>query len=162
MEVFSVNLLNFMLLFVITPYIMNPGSSCRTQLPPMGPRLLQAKAFFGKAVRECKNEMLAYAKTIPPHKLRQVVQVACSIYHSCMSSVKEQHIDPAVECNVSKTLNESSLYYTKVKLPIEFGYASRDFVRCLGNVTKNSGLTITAIDDAVTFAMKAMLSFGWN
>ncbi|XP_054934475.1 uncharacterized protein [Dermacentor andersoni] len=150
MEVFSVNLLNFMLLFVITPYIMNPGSSCRTQLPPMGPRLLQAKAFFGKAVRECKNEMLAYAKTIPPHKLRQVVQVACSIYHSCMSSVKEQHIDP------------SSLYYTKVKLPIEFGYASRDFVRCLGNVTKNSGLTITAIDDAVTFAMKAMLSFGWN
>ncbi|XP_072141004.1 uncharacterized protein [Dermacentor andersoni] len=36
----------------------------------MGPRLLHAKALFGKVFRVCKEDLVAYAKTIPSDKLR--------------------------------------------------------------------------------------------
>ncbi|KAL3215669.1 hypothetical protein MRX96_033513 [Rhipicephalus microplus] len=45
---------------------------------------MRAKALFGQMAQDCMKELVVYAKTIPPHKLQQVVKVSCAAYFSCM------------------------------------------------------------------------------
>ncbi|XP_070382711.1 uncharacterized protein [Dermacentor albipictus] len=141
---------------------MDCGSTCRTQLPPVGPRLLRAKALFGDIMRTCKKEVLAYAKYIPPQKLRHVVPIVCEIYNCCRPLGEDSNIKPMVDCIVSKTRNQSSLLYTKVKLSPNFGNAARDSTVCLGKVAGKSGWGLQTIDDGAAVGVKFVYSFGWT
>ncbi|XP_075532239.1 uncharacterized protein LOC142564918 isoform X3 [Dermacentor variabilis] len=60
------------IVFGAMQYIVDPGSTCKTQLPPFGPRLLTAKAVFGNIMRRCHKEILEYTKTLPPQKVAKV------------------------------------------------------------------------------------------
>ncbi|XP_075728341.1 uncharacterized protein LOC142769203 [Rhipicephalus microplus] len=143
-------------------YIIKHGSPCHTQLPPFGPRLMRAKALFGQMAQDCMKELVVYAKTIPPHKLQQVVKVSCAAYFSCMHLWDDNDRKPALDCITGIALNESSDLYAKLKLPREHGLAARDGLRCMYEVANKVGLKREAVDDAVAVGTKGMLSFGWK
>ncbi|XP_077492775.1 uncharacterized protein LOC144103928 isoform X5 [Amblyomma americanum] len=58
---------------VLSSSLLDPAGTCNTRLPPFGPRLFRAKVLFGEAMRLCSKELLAVAKTIPPHKLNKLL-----------------------------------------------------------------------------------------
>nr|XP_054934476.1 uncharacterized protein LOC129388366 [Dermacentor andersoni] len=120
--------------------ITDCGSTCPTQLPRVGPRLLRAKALFGDVMRMCKKEVLAYANCIPPQKLRHVVRIVCEIYNCCRPLGEDSNFKPMADCIVSKTLNQV----------------------CLAKVAKKSGWGLQTIDDSTAFGVKFVYSFGWT
>nr|XP_054934448.1 uncharacterized protein LOC126544170 isoform X2 [Dermacentor andersoni] len=128
-----------MLGFILGACVVNPGSSCNTQLPRMGPRLLHAKALFGKVFRVCKEDLVAYAKTIPSDKLRI-----------------------SYECMLQPVHNESSLYYTRLNLTKEHMHAADKAMACAWKVVGNSTTYIQALDDAAALVRHAALNFGWT
>ncbi|XP_072141002.1 uncharacterized protein [Dermacentor andersoni] len=105
----------------------------------MGPRLLHAKALFGKVFRVCKEDLVAYAKTIPSDKLRI-----------------------SYECMLQPVHNESSLYYTRLNLTKEHMYAADKAMACAWKVVGNSTTYIHALDDAAALVRHAALNFGWT
>nr|XP_054934004.1 uncharacterized protein LOC129388045 [Dermacentor andersoni] len=104
-------------------YFADPGSTCKTTLPPNGPRLMKAKAVFGDIMRTCKKEILEYTKTVPPQKVHQVLAIVCSMYNACLPLAEEQNLKPVFDCGLSMMMNKSSTLYTKLDLPIEYTYA---------------------------------------
>ncbi|XP_070383225.1 uncharacterized protein [Dermacentor albipictus] len=143
-------------------YIADPGSTCKTKLPPIGPRLTKAKAAFGDVMRTCKKEILEYAKTVPPQKVHQVVEIVCSMYNACLPLAEEQNLKPALDCGLALLMNKSSLLYTKLQLPIEYTFAGEKALVCIVQVLTSNGAGIQATDDTVAFARRAILTYGWT
>nr|XP_054934447.1 uncharacterized protein LOC126544170 isoform X1 [Dermacentor andersoni] len=150
-----------MLGFILGACVVNPGSSCNTQLPRMGPRLLHAKALFGKVFRVCKEDLVAYAKTIPSDKLRIVMQMGCAQYNICKALIRTE-AQQSYECMLQPVHNESSLYYTRLNLTKEHMHAADKAMACAWKVVGNSTTYIQALDDAAALVRHAALNFGWT
>ncbi|XP_070382688.1 uncharacterized protein [Dermacentor albipictus] len=95
----------------------------------VGPRLFQAKALFGDTVRQCKKEVLANLKVVPPHLLSKVVRTACDLYNECKQISQDSELEPVIDCCVSGIRNKSGPFYTKLKLPDAFQQAAINSLR---------------------------------
>ncbi|XP_049511217.1 uncharacterized protein LOC125939813 [Dermacentor silvarum] len=96
------------ILIVFGLYILDSGTPCNTELPPVGPRLLRAKALFGEGMRVCKKEIVAYANTIPSQKIRKILQASCSAFNTCKTLAQEDNLEPAYQCLVSQAQSTTS------------------------------------------------------
>ncbi|XP_050049955.1 uncharacterized protein [Dermacentor andersoni] len=158
----SMGFSSLIIIFAAMQYIVHPGSTCRTRLPPIGPRLLTAKATFGEVMRRCTKEMHAYSKTIPPQKLHQLVPILCSMYNTCIPLAEEKNLKPVLDCGLTMLMNKSSLLYTKLHLPIEYTYTGEKALVCFVNVLESTGAGIQAIDDTTAFFRMAVFTYGWT
>ncbi|XP_077492774.1 uncharacterized protein LOC144103928 isoform X4 [Amblyomma americanum] len=123
---------------VLSSSLLDPAGTCNTRLPPFGPRLFRAKVLFGEAMRLCSKELLAVAKTIPPHKLNKFL-----------------------DCILVGVRYESAPVYRDLKISLAFKQAAEKAVGCLKALIGPS-VDRQAIDDAVAFARQAILTFGWT
>ncbi|XP_075532235.1 uncharacterized protein LOC142564917 [Dermacentor variabilis] len=153
---------SLIIIFAAMQYIVHHGSTCRTRLPPIGPRLLTAKATFGEFMRRCTKEMNAFTKTIPPHKLRQLVPIVCSMYNTCIALAEEKNLKPVLDCGMSMLMNKSSLLYTKLQLPIEYTYTGEKVMVCFFKVFESTGAGIQAVDDTTAFFRMTVFTYGWT
>ncbi|XP_075532076.1 uncharacterized protein LOC142564798 [Dermacentor variabilis] len=147
--------------FILGACVVNSGSSCNTQLPRIGPRLLQAKALFGEIFRVCKEDLVAYAKTIPSDKLRFVMQMTCAQYNICKALIRTE-AQQSYDCMLEQVHNESSLHYTRLNLTKEHMHAADKAVACAWNIVGNSTAYIQALDDTTALIRHAALTFGWT
>ncbi|XP_075728413.1 uncharacterized protein LOC142769231 isoform X2 [Rhipicephalus microplus] len=142
-------IVSFLVLF-LESWELDAGRTCKTQLPPFGPRLLRAKALFGETIRACKKEFVAYAKEIPPEKLRHVLVMVCTQYHKCRSLI------------TTEEFRTSSSHYMHLNFTKEYVNAANNTLTCVLNHISNSTLNVQAVDDATAFALKAVVNFGWT
>ncbi|XP_077492773.1 uncharacterized protein LOC144103928 isoform X3 [Amblyomma americanum] len=124
---------------VLSSSLLDPAGTCNTRLPPFGPRLFRAKVLFGEAMRLCSKELLAVAKTIPPHKLNKLLVMSCMWYNKCKDAIQENTKEPFLDCILVGVRYEG----------------------CLKALIGPS-VDRQAIDDAVAFARQAILTFGWT
>ncbi|XP_075728412.1 uncharacterized protein LOC142769231 isoform X1 [Rhipicephalus microplus] len=154
-------IVSFLVLF-LESWELDAGRTCKTQLPPFGPRLLRAKALFGETIRACKKEFVAYAKEIPPEKLRHVLVMVCTQYHKCRSLITTEEFRTSHECLIQTVRNESSSHYMHLNFTKEYVNAANNTLTCVLNHISNSTLNVQAVDDATAFALKAVVNFGWT
>ncbi|XP_075532238.1 uncharacterized protein LOC142564918 isoform X2 [Dermacentor variabilis] len=57
---------------------------------------------------------------------------------------------------------KSSLLYTKLHLPIEYGHAGEKVLVCLFKVLESTGAGIQLLDDTIAVGRRAVLTFGWT
>ncbi|KAL3216444.1 hypothetical protein MRX96_033087 [Rhipicephalus microplus] len=135
----------------LTKLWLYPDQTMRTTVHlAFGPRLLRAKALFGETIRTCKNEFVAYAKEIPPEKLRHVLVMVCTQYHKCRSLI------------TTEEFRTSSSHYMHLNFTKEYVNAANNTLTCVLNHISNSTLNVQAVDDATAFALKAVVNFGWT
>ncbi|KAL3210004.1 hypothetical protein MRX96_037484 [Rhipicephalus microplus] len=110
--------------FAVIERVVDPVFSCKP-LPPLGPRLLNAKAAFGEFMRKCHKEIIDYMKTVPPHMVRR-----------------------------------SSVLYTKLNLTEKYAFTAKAGLECLVKVASELPYGVQAMDDAMTFGMRTIMTFG--
>ncbi|XP_075532020.1 uncharacterized protein LOC142564755 [Dermacentor variabilis] len=160
-----------LIVIVFMECFVNPGSSCNSQLPPLGPRLLRAKSLFGDFMRTCKKELVEMATIIRSTRLRKVVQVACRVYNTCKESTlgkvrredmaQAAYLDPIIECLYDATQNTSSTFYTDLQMPEEFRVVSAIYVNCSRKMAKSGSVLLETLDDGIAYGQKAVYAFGW-
>ncbi|XP_050047488.2 uncharacterized protein [Dermacentor andersoni] len=123
---------------------------------------MRAKALFGEAMRMCKKELVAYARTIPSEKIRKVLAAACSAYNNCKTLADEHNLEPAYNCLASQALNATSPYAMWLNMSDEYRHAAQGVLLCLWKGVLSRGVDGPAIDDAVAFTRRAVLTFGWT
>ncbi|XP_054934470.1 uncharacterized protein [Dermacentor andersoni] len=158
----SVGYILFALVCTVTQYIVDPGSSCKAEMPPVGPRLLQAKALFGEVMRQCKKEIFVYLKSVPPHLLSKIIPISCAVYHECKRIHEGNELEPVVNCCISAFKNKSAPLYTKLNLSDAYGHGAEAGLVCTLKVAQERGAGLQALDDEIGFMRKAALSFGWT
>ncbi|XP_077492772.1 uncharacterized protein LOC144103928 isoform X2 [Amblyomma americanum] len=146
---------------VLSSSLLDPAGTCNTRLPPFGPRLFRAKVLFGEAMRLCSKELLAVAKTIPPHKLNKLLVMSCMWYNKCKDAIQENTKEPFLDCILVGVRYESAPVYRDLKISLAFKQAAEKAVGCLKALIGPS-VDRQAIDDAVAFARQAILTFGWT
>ncbi|KAL1421755.1 hypothetical protein MTO96_022804 [Rhipicephalus appendiculatus] len=145
------------------------------QPPPHGPRLMRAKVVFGDYMRLCSKELLEVAKNTPPTKVRKVILISCHMYNTCKeatlekmnltefkNTTPEELIIPIFQCVHGAGQNLSSMYYTKLKMSDNFRKTAGNSMMCAMNMWKTKPITPEAMEDSITFGLKALLAFGWN
>ncbi|XP_077529642.1 uncharacterized protein LOC144142108 [Haemaphysalis longicornis] len=155
-------ILSRIILFLLSSGMMTQYiEACNSEIPPAGPRLHRAKAFFGKSIRDCHKEILAEATMIPPHKLRKTVIAFCEVVNACRTNFPEHTVATVVDCYNDALQNKSSVFYTEIKLPYDFAKAVNAATECL---KKNniSAVPYQVVDDGLAFWKRAVLSYGWN
>ncbi|XP_075532124.1 uncharacterized protein LOC142564832 [Dermacentor variabilis] len=147
--------------FLLGSSLLGTSSSCNTQLPPLGPRLLSAKAFFGKVMQVCSKEILAYARTIRHDKLHTILHMVCDNYKVCKAFARKGVPKPMYDC-ILKALDKQSSHLTRLHISEAYNETSREALECLQEIQRSIPLDIQAMEDAVAVARQAILTFGWT
>ncbi|XP_077529422.1 uncharacterized protein LOC144141800 isoform X2 [Haemaphysalis longicornis] len=124
------------LLFVA--WNLDCSSACNRQLPPIGPRLLRAKALFGEAVRACKNEMVQLIRKIPP-----------------------QHLGKMFPCFMKKVEDTGKFANTKFNLSESSLSDARNVLLCLQKQDTEK-FDLQTVDDIMAFGRMVILTYGWT
>ncbi|XP_075532265.1 uncharacterized protein LOC142564939 isoform X2 [Dermacentor variabilis] len=153
----KVLLILIIILFVVC--FVNPGSSCNTRLPPLGPRLLRAKSLFGDFMRTCNKELVEMANIIRSTRFRKVVQISCRMYNTCKESTWEKI--PIQDMTQAEFVEPSSEFYTDLKMPEEFRLGAANYMTCMHKMGMTLSVLPETMDDALAYGHKAIFAFGW-
>ncbi|XP_075728340.1 uncharacterized protein LOC142769202 [Rhipicephalus microplus] len=145
--------------FAVIERVVDPVFSCKP-LPPLGPRLLNAKAAFGEFMRKCHKEIIDYMKTVPPHMVRRIVPLACIEFRKCFPLMADQNYKPFLDCVLPINTNMSSVLYTKLNLTEKYAFTAKAGLECLVKVASELPYGVQAMDDAMTFGMRTIMTFG--
>ncbi|XP_077529421.1 uncharacterized protein LOC144141800 isoform X1 [Haemaphysalis longicornis] len=150
------------LLFVA--WNLDCSSACNRQLPPIGPRLLRAKALFGEAVRACKNEMVQLIRKIPPQHLGKLVIFSCANYNACKDSLEANLRTPLIEmfpCFMKKVEDTGKFANTKFNLSESSLSDARNVLLCLQKQDTEK-FDLQTVDDIMAFGRMVILTYGWT
>ncbi|XP_077529542.1 uncharacterized protein LOC144141986 [Haemaphysalis longicornis] len=144
--------------------LLEVGSTCNTQVPPHGPRLMKAKKFFGDVMRRCSKEITAVVKQVQPSQARKLILWSCQFFNICKESVPAG-IDARIaihDCLVDVLRNESAPAYSRLKIPKkEYEEASIKAADCMWDVPGHEDDLMQVIDDVVAFGVRAAINYGW-
>ncbi|XP_070382681.1 uncharacterized protein [Dermacentor albipictus] len=149
-------------LFLLAASLLGPSFSCNTKLPPLGPRLLSAKALFGEVMRVCKNHILAYAKTMAPDKVHRIIFAFCTHYNTCKSFARNGAPEVVYNCTLQVFRKQLIPNVTSLHTSEAYVEASQKALECLWKVYRTHPLDIQAMDDAIAVGRQAVLTFGWT
>ncbi|XP_075532226.1 uncharacterized protein LOC142564910 [Dermacentor variabilis] len=149
-------------IFALLLCVFQPTSPCNTKLPPPGPRLLQAKALLGEAMRECKKELVTYVKNVPPHLLGKIIPISCAVYNECRWISQGEDLKQVIDCCISAYQNKSAPFYTRLNLSETYGQAAEKTLVCLLKGAQDRHISLQAFDDAATYTRRAVLAYGWT
>ncbi|KAL3215672.1 hypothetical protein MRX96_033515 [Rhipicephalus microplus] len=151
--------------FVFLACLVDPGMPCRKKMPPLGPRLLRAKALFGNFMRECKDLIFAVAKAIPPPKVHEVTERGCRLYNACKPSTNEAQPDVLYDC-LNLAFADAVRTFTVISPPLprgeEIQRAAQNYMVCGVGVAKKYSISLETLDDVMAVAYTAIHSFGWT
>nr|XP_054918453.1 uncharacterized protein LOC129380707 isoform X1 [Dermacentor andersoni] len=150
-------------LFLLGASLLGPSFSCNTKLPPLGPRLLSAKALFGEVMRVCKNYILAYAKTMAPDKVHRTILAFCTHYNTCKSFARNGAPELVYDCTLQVVRKQQGLSnVTSLHISEAHVETSQKALECMWKVYRSRPLDMQAMDDAVAVGRQAVLTFGWT
>ncbi|XP_070395834.1 uncharacterized protein [Dermacentor albipictus] len=133
-------LLSCLVLCVITS-----ATSCKQISILSGKRVLEARANFGKVMKDCSKELAKMASLTPKKDFGKRVSLVCAAYNSCIGEANEKikegfHQKPhqmVLECGMKTTQNKVCFNRTgALDLPLE------------------------TLDDMVAFARRFSMSVG--
>ncbi|XP_075550689.1 uncharacterized protein LOC142584424 isoform X1 [Dermacentor variabilis] len=155
-------LLSCLVLCVITS-----ATSCKQISILSGKRVLEARANFGKVMKDCSKELAKMASLTPKKDFVKRVSLVCAAYNSCIGEANQKikegfHQKPhqmVLECGMKITQNKSSQFYTVLGDTDRLMNAVHEALACL-NQTGAIDLPLETLDDMVAFARRFSMTFG--
>ncbi|XP_077530928.1 uncharacterized protein LOC144142977 [Haemaphysalis longicornis] len=129
-------------------------------------RLTDARANFGRIMRECSKEMAMLFKLSSRVSMTKRVSVICAAYNDCVEETQEEIAggaedkprDILLKCGIKALHNKSSLFYTALNDTDEYMEAFHGALLCI-NQTVLFAMPLESIHDLMGLIMRFVATF---